>query len=197
VLAIEQPYLADTSSVSIATGAKMALNFSGNDTVASVTLGGTTYTTPGSYNETNFGDFFTGTGSLVIPGAASDYDTWMALYPSITDANDKLPGADPDGDGLTNQEEYAFGLAPDSGSSVNPITVQLSKTAGTFTYQRRSSTSLTYTIWTSPDLVAWTEDTTAVQTPGTPDGNNVQSVAVTLTGAPLTATKLFVRVKAE
>ncbi|MCB1130411.1 MAG: hypothetical protein KDN05_04725 [Verrucomicrobiae bacterium] len=132
-------------------------------------------------------------------GSASgnDYDGWMALYPSITDPNDKLSTADPDGDGLTNQEEYAFGLAPDSGSSVNPILVQLSKTAGTFTYQRRSSTGLSYTVWTSPDVVNWTEDTTAVQTPGTPDANNVQSVVVTLSGAPLTADSLFVRVMAD
>ncbi len=130
-------------------------------------------------------------------GAVSDYSTWMNLYPSITAPADKLPTADPDADGLTNQQEYAYGLAPNSGSSVNPILVQLNKTAGTFTYQRRSSTGLNYTIWTSPDLITWTQDTTAIQAPGTPDGNNVQSVVTTLTGAPLTATKLFVRVKAQ
>jgi autotransporter-associated beta strand protein len=144
-------------------------------------------------------DYGTGSNSEIklVATSGTDYDTWMNLYPSIT-GDDKLPGADPDGDGLTNQEEYAFGLAPNSGSSVNAITQQLSKTAGTFTYQRRSSTGLTYTIWTSPDLGTWTQDTTAEQTPGTPDANNVQSVVVTLSGTkPLGASKLFVRVKAE
>lgn len=131
--------------------------------------------------------------------ATTDYGTWMALYPSITAPADKLPAADPDGDGLTNGEEYAFGLAPNSGSSINPITTQLNRTAGTFTYQRRSSTGLTYTVWTSEDLATWTKDSAAVQTPGTPDANNVQTVAVTLsaTPKPLTAPKLFIRVQAD
>ncbi|MFM2241215.1 MAG: hypothetical protein RLZ97_70, partial [Verrucomicrobiota bacterium] len=138
---------------------------------------------------------YNGGTQIALVQSGSDYDDWMDLYPSIT-GDDRLPGADPDGDGLTNEEEYAFGLAPDSGSSVNAILVPLDKGAGTFTYQRRSSTGLTYTIWTSDDLGTWTEDTTAGQVAGTPDVNNVETVTVTLTGAPLTATRLFVRVQA-
>ena len=96
--------------------------------------------------------------------------------------------ANDDGDGLSNHEESAFGLIPNSGASVNPITAQLDKTTGTFTY----------TIWTSIDLVNWTLETnlSAVQTPGTPDGNGIQSVVVTLTPAP-TAPKLFVQARAN
>ncbi len=139
-----------------------------------------------------------GTQIALVQSVVSDYNSWLALYPSITSASDKLPTADPDGDGLTNQNEYAFGLAPNSGSSVNPILLQVSKSAGTFTYQRRSSSGLAYTVWTSPDLVTWTLDSGATQTPGTPGVNNVQSVAVQLSGSlPLAATKLFVRVKAQ
>jgi len=138
---------------------------------------------------------YNGGTQIALVQSGSDYDDWMDLYPSIT-GDDRLPGADPDGDGLTNEEEYAFGLAPDSGSSVNAILVPLDKGAGTFTYQRRSSTGLTYTIWTSDDLGTWTQDTTAGQVAGTPDVNNVETVTVTLTGAPLTATRLFVRVQA-
>jgi len=138
---------------------------------------------------------YNGGTQIALVQSGSDYDDWMDLYPSIT-GDDRLPGADPDGDGLTNEEEYAFGLAPDSGSSVNAILVPLDKGTGTFTYQRRSSTGLTYTIWTSDDLGTWTEDTTAGQVAGTPDVNNVETVTVTLTGAPLTATRLFVRVQA-
>ena len=84
-----------------------------------------------------------------------DYNTWGAPY-GLTIGSE---GGDLDGDGLTNQQEYAFGLIPNSGSSVNPILVQLSKSAGTFTYQRRkpSLTGLTsYKILTSTDLVTWT-----------------------------------------
>jgi len=135
------------------------------------------------------------TGQIKIVLSATDYDTWMNLYPSITAPADKLPGADPDGDGLTNENEYAFGLAPNSGSSVNPILVQLDKTTGTFTYQRRSSTGLTYTILKSADLVTW-NTASATQTPSAPDANNVQTVTVTLSGAPLADAKMFVRVAA-
>ncbi len=129
----------------------------------------------------------------------TDYDTWMALYPSITNPADKLPGADPDGDGLTNQDEYAFGLIPNSGSSVNPISVPLDKTTGTFTYQRRktSLSDLTsYKILTSTDLVTWTPDDTAGQIATDIPSTDNESVAVTLITPP-TAAKFFVRVSAE
>ena len=193
VLAITQPFLADTSAVTVADGAQMALDFTGSDTVASVTIGTTTYTAPGNYDATTFGSHFTGTGSLVIAGAATDYDDWVALFGVIGGEND-----DDDGDGVSNFEEYAFGLNPVSGASVQAVTEVLDKTAGTFTYTRRSSSGLDYSIWTSTDLATWTEDTTATQTPGPVGPNNIQEVEVTLSAPkPLTATRLFVQVRAE
>jgi hypothetical protein len=106
---------------------------------------------------------------------------------------------DDDKDGLTNGEEHAFGLIPNDGSSVNPITVPLDKTAGTFTFQTRdqSLTELSFSVWTSTDLSVWTEDEFASITPGIPDGNKVQQVAVILTEALLAEPKLFVQVRAE
>jgi hypothetical protein len=131
---------------------------------------------------------------LITQAPASDYDNWAASFNLVGG-----PADDDDNDGVTNGEEYAFGLKPNDGSSVNPITAQLNKTAGTFTFQCRDQelTDLTYSVWTSPDLVFWTKDETASITPGTADGNSVQQVAVILTGAPLTAPKLFVQVRAE
>ncbi len=131
---------------------------------------------------------------IITQAPASDYDDWADSFNLVGGLSD-----DDDNDGLTNGEEYAFGLQPNNGSSVNPITAQLDKTAGTFTFQTRdqSLTDLVYSVWTSTDLVSWTEDQTAVLTPGTPDGNRVQQVSVLLTGAPLTASKLFVQVRAE
>ncbi len=129
---------------------------------------------------------------------ATDYDDWMATFPSITEPADKLSTADPDGDGLTNQEEYAFGLNPTLGTSVNPITVPLNKTTGMFTYTRRATpaiTGLTYTVETSTDLAIWPTDVTATQTV-TGTVGDVQTVDVTVTGAPLTAPSIFVRIKA-
>ncbi|MBN8460898.1 MAG: autotransporter-associated beta strand repeat-containing protein [Verrucomicrobia bacterium] len=123
----------------------------------------------------------------------SDYDTWAALYAPLGG-----PTADDDKDGLTNNTEYAFGLHPKNGASVRTITVPLSKTTGMFTYVRRkpSLTGLTYKVWKSTDLVSWTQDTAATQTPV--DSGDNQTVTVTLSGPkPLTAPKTFVRVSAE
>jgi autotransporter-associated beta strand protein len=141
----------------------------------------------------------TGVLKLTSDGNGNDYDTWMASFPSITAPADKLPTADPDGDGLTNEEEYAFGLNPALGSSANPITVPLNKTTGTFSYTRRATpltTGLTYTVQTSTDLATWPVNVTATQTV-TGTVGDVETVQVTLGGTiPLTAPKFFVRVQA-
>jgi autotransporter-associated beta strand protein len=188
VLSLTQPGFNDGSTVIIDDGAKLNLDFVGSDTVTQIVLGPNTFTAPGTYNATSHPTYFSGSGSLVIPGS-NPYETWGAPY-SLTSGSE---GGDLDNDGLTNFDEFAFGLAPNSGSSVNPITTQLDKTTGQFTYQRLADSGLTYTIWTSPDLVTWNQDSTAGQV-ATPAGDN-ESVVVTLTG-PLPSTKLFVRVKA-
>jgi len=189
VLSLTQPGFADGSTVTVNDGTTLKLDFIGGDTVKEIVLGSDYFTTPGTYNAVSHPDYISGDGSLVIPGS-NPYETWGAPY-SLTAGSE---GGDLDNDGLTNFEEYAFGLIPDSSSSVNPITSQLDKTTGQFTYQRLAASGLTYTIWTSTDLITWTEDTTAGQV-ATPAGDN-ESVAVNLTG-PLPTDKLFVRVKAE
>jgi autotransporter-associated beta strand protein len=135
-------------------------------------------------------------GNLAYVVTATDYDNWeLANGVSGTETDDD------DADGLSNFEEYAFGLDPTGGSSVNPITVQLNKAAKSFSYQRRDNglTGLTYTVWFSTDLSTWSQDTGASQPDGTPDGNGVETINVTLSvlpGDPLPA-KLFVQVRAN
>lgn len=141
---------------------------------------------------------------LLSNGIPPDYYTWAQIYSSATLSD---PNADFDGDGLTNFNERAFGLNPTSASSVNPISVPLNTTNGTFSYTRRdpSLTGLNYTVWTSTNLKAWspenpegwTQDTGAVQTPGTAGSDGVQQVAVTLSPGLLTTPKRFVRVRAS
>jgi autotransporter-associated beta strand protein len=136
----------------------------------------------------------TATELKLVSGGASPYGTWAASYLPTDVSN---PAGDNDNDGLVNQQEFAYGLNPTSGASVNPIIVQLNKTAGTFSYQRRAGTGLTYKILKSATLAAgsWVEDAGAVQVV-IPSGEN-ENVVVTLSGAPLTGDKLFVRVAAE
>jgi autotransporter-associated beta strand protein len=131
-------------------------------------------------------------------GGQTPYQSWATTFGG--GFTNTAPTADPDGDGMTNQQEYAFGLDPTKGSSVDPIVVPLDKANGKFRYTRSvqaSNAPLSYKIWTSPDLMNWTQDTGATQTLFGTVGD-VQTMQVTLSAStPLTATKLFVRVTAE
>jgi hypothetical protein len=158
-------------------------------------------TAPGTYGSTASGatfpddTYFTGTGTVTV-AAGSDYDAWLGGF-TFAPGADTTPTGDADGDGVTNQEEYAFGLNPTLGSSVSPITTALS-TGGQFSYQRRNPdlTGLAYTVWTSTNLQDWTKDATASQLPDSP-GAATQTVSVTLTNtSPAPGGKLFVRVLA-
>jgi autotransporter-associated beta strand protein len=190
--------LANSSGVVIGSDstAILNLNFVGTEYVASLTINGVAQP-DGVYSSSNPSGRITGGGTLTVGGTppASPYDTWAATFAPADVSN---PAGDNDGDGLVNQQEFAYGLNPLSGSSVNPILVQLDKTTGQFSYQRRSDTGLTYTILKSTTLAAgsWSS-ASASQAAGAVDGNGNQTVVVTLPGAPLTDAKLFVRVSAE
>jgi hypothetical protein len=54
--------------------------------------------------------------SFIAATTASAYDTWIGTFTSITAPADKLPGADPDNDGVTNLVEFGFGGDPSKGS---------------------------------------------------------------------------------
>ncbi|MCF7730558.1 MAG: hypothetical protein K9N23_02680 [Akkermansiaceae bacterium] len=130
------------------------------------------------------------------------YENWIngPAYnsPPLT-AGQKLPTADPDGDGMSNQQEYAFGLNPVSGESCNPIRAPLNKAAGTFSYTRRATpatTGLAYAIWTSTNMQVWTRDTGATEGTVSTVGD-VETVPVTLSSGLLANPKLFVRVEAQ
>jgi autotransporter-associated beta strand protein len=185
--------LADSAAVNVAHGATLQLNYSGTDTVNALTFGGIARP-PGVYSAANSA-FITGPGTLTVStGPATDYDGWAAFHNLTEDRN-----GDDDRDGMTNKDEYAFGLDPRKGSSGNPITIPLDKATGTFTYTRRrpSLNNLSYTVWTSTNLSAWLEDKTAVQTAtGLPSTEN-QSVEVLLTPTLLGSGRLFVRVQAQ
>ena len=137
----------------------------------------------------------TGSGRILVTtdSVASPYATWAATkYPSY---NLSDPAADLDGDGMSNFQEFAFGLNPTKGSSLNPISVPFAKSAGTFSYTRTAGSGLTYTVWHSTNLVDWSSTGATEGTVTTTDG--VETVPVTLAPALLTAPKLFVRVSAQ
>jgi len=191
-LVVTNPNFAATSTITIAASGVLDLPNPGTHTVEALVLAGNPQP-DGIYDAANSGDLITGDGRIEVGGTTgSDYDDWVALFaPGFTDT---APTSDPDGDGLDNFTEYAFGLNPVSGASVSPITSPLS--GSQFTYTRRATTGLAYKVFTSTNLATWTEDTAAIQVPGTPDGNGVQSVTVTVTATPLNG-RLFVRIEAS
>jgi hypothetical protein len=173
----------------------------GVDFPATIDLNTTGLFLGNGYGGPTVGGTWSGTITLTYDdvGGGSDYDTWGG--PSGYNLTGGIADDD-DGDGLSNRQEHAFGLNPTSGASVSPITVQLDPEAGTFTYTRRapSLTNLTYSVWTSTDLGAWTKDANATEGVVTTAVNNVQTVPVTLSAAALATAvngALFVRVQAD
>ena len=127
----------------------------------------------------------------------ADYAAWSgASNYQLTQG----PTGDDDHDGLTNQAEYAFGLDPTSGASVN-ATTRIDNASRTFSYTRRKpslGTNLVYSVWFSTNLTGWTEDAGATEGTLIPSGEN-ETVPVTLSAAagnPLPA-KLFIQVRAK
>jgi autotransporter-associated beta strand protein len=185
--------LSDSAAVIVAHGATLHLNYSGTDTVASLSFGGIARP-PGVYSAAN-SPFITGPGTLTVStGPATDYAGWAAFH-GLTGAEN----ADDDQDGMSNRDEYAFGLDPKSGASSNPIAVPLDKATGTLTYKRRSPslTGLSYTVWTSFDLSEWNLDTDAMQSTAAVPGTDTESVQVTLGAHLLNAGRCFVRIQAN
>ncbi|MDG1301240.1 MAG: DNRLRE domain-containing protein, partial [Opitutae bacterium] len=122
-----------------------------------------------------------------------DYEVWEALYPAA-DLSD--PDADYDGDGMSNGSERAWGLDPTSAASNQVVTAALDPGTDRFSYSRRDPAyhDLVYTIWTSTNLQAWTEDTAALQSAGA-TVNGAQEVTVTVSTPPVDG-RLFVQVRA-
>jgi autotransporter-associated beta strand protein len=173
----------EASTVTIATGAKIDIAFSGNDTVATLILGGTTML-PGTYNATNQPTFFdaTSTGSIVVPAASTGYSAWQSA-----NAPGQTVDQDHDNDGVDNGVEYFMGL------SGNSFTANPAVAGGAVTWPMGATYSgvygADYVVQTSSDLDTWDPATVGAGagfvaiTPG---------VSVTYT-LPTGAGKIFVR----
>ena len=135
---------------------------------------------------------------LEAASSGTPYDTWANGTFAHT-FTDKDPTHDPDGDGMTNFQEFALGLDPTTGASANPITKQLDKSSGIFKYTRTKDSGLTYIYESSTTLSdPWDAFAPVTNPPGAVSiSDTVEEVTVEVPAALLANPKLFLRVKAE
>jgi hypothetical protein len=121
------------------------------------------------------------------------YQQWAAFHGLTGGLN-----GDDDLDGLNNFAEYAFGLDPNNGGSVQPVIGIPTPATGTLTYTRRkvSLTGLAHSVWYSTDLKTWVRDTGAVESAISLNGE-IETVQVSLSGSLFANPKLFIQVRAE
>jgi autotransporter-associated beta strand protein len=133
-LVITQPLLADGADVIVKTGAILQLDFAVSDTIDQLSLGGV-FQQPGEYGSQassapNKSPLITGTGTLTV-SAGPPFQTWMTTnFPQLV-APDNDPGDDPDQDGATNFEEFAFSGNPTTGTDQGASRVALNPVTGT------------------------------------------------------------------
>lgn len=100
----------------------------------------------------------------VVPAPPSPFELWRNSHFTTPDAPGAAPEADPDGDGLRNLAEYAFGLSPllptgtEDRLASGTLTVD-GQTYLTLTVRRRGDDpALRCIAQSSGDLVAWDDD---------------------------------------
>ena len=142
---------------------------------------------------TNIEEYLRGTDPLTTNSPA-DYENWAN---NLVISNIGLPSDDYDGDGQSNNTERIWGLDPASSSSNNPYTRLLDK-SGVFQYTRRNTdlSGISYSIWTSTDLINWNESTDAAERTLSAENSVVETVEITLGSDDIGLDRLFVRVQA-
>ena len=141
-LTLTSACLSNASTLSIAGGGVLHLDYAGSNPVGTLILAGVTQVN-GTYGAANSGGLITGSGNIQV-GALSGFAAWAAL-----NAPGQSPSQDYDLDGVANGIEYFMG---ETGSSLtaNPGVVH-----GTVTWPKSASFNGTYAVQTSPDLVTW------------------------------------------
>jgi hypothetical protein len=146
----------------------------------------------------------------------SPFQKWLATYfPSYLTGQWLDPQGDLDGDGITNQIEYAYGFSPLTFNSATQFSAFASPVAAgsrtfTTTFRRdTAATDLTYRLQISDDLASWTTiaesaggANAAGQNGGVVDSDatlsgSIKLVTVSVTLSASDAVRQFVRLSVE
>ncbi len=190
---------ADTSTVSIASGAVLNLPNAATDIVGTLVLGTTTHTS-GIFDSSTPGGYITGSGKIQV-GAPAGYSSW-----ALTNAGGQAANLDYDGDGVSNGVEYVLG----GNKNTNDLgkLPQASTSSGNlvFTFVRDQASidgTTTVTIDVGTNLATWPNSyTVGADTAGSTAGVTVAKNSpttgkdtVTLSVAQSPDAKKFARLK--
>lgn len=174
-----------SSDTNIASVAGSTLNYVG---VGSVTI------TASQEGNDNYEPASDQTQTLSVLSPDTPWDTWGDDF-SLLSGADRAPAADPDGDGLSNAQEFAFGTDPLSRTSEifsattvgsnYVVTFRKRKLASEATYEFRSSTDLTQ---------AFSAGTLLVPGSATSVDSNYEEVSVSI---PVAGNRGFIRGQAS
>jgi fibronectin-binding autotransporter adhesin len=196
--------LADTAGVVIAADstAVLNLNYTGTDTIASLTIKGVAKASgvwgSSTSGAPNTDPKLTGTGTLTV-GAASPYSTWAGGAGFYDDANS---------DGVDNGLAWLLGAADPNVSALSllptPTVSGGNLTLSTFNRVNPKGSAKLFVEY-SNDLSAWTPVETATANGVYPTGNititiagtSPQTVSVTVSSAASASGKLFARLRAS
>jgi autotransporter-associated beta strand protein len=161
VLSLGQPSLNDAAAVVIATGAKLDLNFTGEDRVGSLSIDGQPPLADGLYSAATHPLFITGSGSIRVGVGGSGYASWASGYPFNVGVNDG-PTQDADFDGISNILEYVLGGIPVGAGAGNTSilpTQTLTATDLILTFKRSdlSEADVTLKVQWSDNMVTWND----------------------------------------
>jgi hypothetical protein len=135
--------------------------------------------------------------STVTNSTVNPLESYLAVFGLISGTDAAAGTADPDGDGMDNNAEFAFGTSPISGAS-RAVTLSTGIGEIKLTYLQRNS-GVTYTVKSLPDLTtAFDSGTTvialeAADQTNKPNGYTRYEATLSTTAAP----KGFLRVRAN
>ncbi len=126
----------------------------------------------------------------------TSYEGFIDSVKSGLPPADRLPGADPEGDGLTNFQEYSFALEgrPATGSSVTEIEIENSggQSYALFSYRQAAHVKrVEFVVLTSTDMRTWSVASNAVPAGGVDMGTYVKKRV--MIPVPASDNRLFIR----
>lgn len=168
-----------------------ALSLSSAQTIAGLRLNGV-WMPAGTYTSSHPSGRIAGTGSLIVTtNGPVNFTSWIDGFPSLSAAQ-KLPTADPDGDGINNLLEYTLNGSPTlAGTSILPTaTKNATHFVFSFTQREESHGTILQSFEYSSRLDAWTPlnitSPTAAEVTLGPSSNGARTVTIRV---PLSASE--------